>query len=158
MSRAKSDYNPFLQDDDASFGLWRLLYHTAFVINRSRQKELAQYGVTPEQAHVLDILYQSRGTATIQDIVNITMRQHHSISTLISRMAAQGLAKKVRSPTDARQYNVVITEKGERLFRTITRQSITDIFSCLSEPDRQALDDRLKKLLKKAYQAVEKEY
>lgn len=158
MSRANSDFNPFLRDDDVSFGLWRLLYHTAFVINRSRQKELAQYGVTPEQAHVLDILYQSRGMATIRDIVNITMRQHHSISTLVSRMAAQGLLKKVRSPADARQYNVLITEKGKKLFRTITRRSITDIFSCLSERDRQALDDRLKKLVKKAYQAVEKEY
>jgi len=158
MSRANSDFNPFLRDDDVSFGLWRLLYHTAFVINRSRQKELAQYGVTPEQAHVLDILYQSRGMATIRDIVNITMRQHHSISTLVGRMATQGLLKKVRSPADARQYNVVITEKGKKLFRTITRRSITDIFSCLSDSDRQALDNRLKKLMEKAYQAIEKEY
>ena len=158
MSRANSDFNPFLRDDDVSFGLWRLLYHTAFVINRSRQKELAQYGVTPEQAHVLDILYQSQGMATIRDIVNITMRQHHSISTLVGRMATQGLLKKVRSPADARQYNVVITEKGKKLFRTITRRSITDIFSCLSDSDRQALDNRLKKLMEKAYQAIEKEY
>ena len=158
MSKANSDYNPFLRDDDVSFQLWRLLYHTAFLINRSRQKELAQYGVTPEQAHVLDILYQSRGTAKIRDIVKITMRQHHSISTLINRMAAQGLVKKVRSSTDARQYNVTITEKGKVLFRTITRHSITDIFSCLSGRDRQGLDTGLKRLMAKAYQALEKEY
>ena len=158
MGKTNSDYNPFLRDDDVSFQMWRLLYHTAFVINRSRQKELAQYGVTPEQAHVLDILYQNRGTAKIRDIVNITMRQHHSISTLISRMAVQGLVKKVRSSSDARQYNVTITEKGRALFRTITRHSITEIFSCLSERDRQGLDNGLKKLMVKAYKALEKEY
>jgi len=158
MGKTNSNYNPFLQDNDVSFQLWRLLYHTAFVINRSRQKELAQYGVTPEQAHVLDILYQSRSTAKIRDIVKITMHQHHSISTLVNRMAVQGLVQKVRSPNDARQYNVTITEKGKALFRTITRQSITDIFSCLSQRDSKALDNGLKKLMAKAYKALEKEY
>jgi DNA-binding MarR family transcriptional regulator len=154
MGKANSGYNPYVQNDDVSFRLWRFLYHTAFVINRSRQKELAQYGVTPEQAHVLDILHQSRGKVTIQDIVNITMRQHHSISTLVGRMVMQGLVKKVRSPADARQYNVNITEKGKALFRTITRDSITDIFSCLSKRDMQGLDNGLKKLMTKAYQAL----
>jgi DNA-binding MarR family transcriptional regulator len=158
MGKSNSGRPLLLRDNEISFQLWRLLYHTAFVINRSRQKELAQYGVTPEQAHVLDILYQSNGTARIRDIVKITMRQHHSISTLVNRMALQGLVKKVRSTSDARRYNVIITEKGRALFRTITRYSITDIFSCLSERDGKELDSGLKKLMAKAYKALENEY
>ena len=81
-------------DKDTDFRLWRLLDHTRFVISRSREKELARFGMTPEQAHVLDILHQSGGKATIQEIVNITMRQHHSISTLVGRRAKQGPVKK----------------------------------------------------------------
>ncbi|OGN94883.1 MAG: hypothetical protein A2Y89_01030 [Chloroflexi bacterium RBG_13_51_18] len=157
MGRANPGFNPYVHDDDVDFNLWRFLNHTAFMINRSRQKELAQYGVTPEQAQVLDILHQGRGMATISDIVNITLRQHHSISTLVSRMAMQGLVKKVRNASDARRYNVTITEKGRALFRAITRDSITEIFSCLSERDRQELDKGLKKLMEKAYRALIKQ-
>ena len=157
MDRANPGFNPYVQDDDVDFTLWRFLNHTAFMINRSRQKELAQYGVTPEQAQVLDILHQGRGMATISDIVNITLRQHHSISTLVSRMAMQGLVKKVRNASDARRYNVTITERGRALFRAITRDSITEIFSCLSERDRQELDKGLKKLMEKAYRALIKQ-
>ena len=157
MGRANPGFNPYVHDDDVDFNLWRFLNHTAFMINRSRQKELAQYGVTPEQAQVLDILHQGRGMATISDIVNITLRQHHSISTLVSRMAMQGLVKKVRNASDARRYNVTITEKGRALFRAITRDSITEIFSCLSERDRQGLDKGLKKLMEKAYRALIKQ-
>lgn len=143
------------QDD---FQLWRLLDHTRFVIARSREKELARYGLTPEQYHVLDILHHSGGTITIQEIVNITMRQHHSISTLINRMVKQGLVKKIRSQSDGRQYNVIIKEMGELLFLKTTRDSITDIFSSLSESDREELGRELNKLMVKAYQVLGKEY
>jgi DNA-binding MarR family transcriptional regulator len=155
MDKAKPGVNLFVQDDDTYFALWRFLNHTAFIINRSRQKELARFGLTLEQAYVLDILHQSRGSATIQDIVNITLRRHHSISTLVGRMAAQGLVKKVRSASDARKYKVTITPKGRALFRTMTRDSIKKIFSCLSVGERQGLDKGLKKLMFKAFQALE---
>ncbi len=151
-------YNQRRQNNDINFQLWRLLDHTRFVIARSRKKELSQYGLTPEQAHVLDILNRSGGMVIIQEIVNITMRQHHSISTLVNRMAKQGLVNRIRSVSDARQYNVIITEKGQALFRTTTRNSITDIFSGLSEGDKKGLDKGLKRLLAKAYQVLGKKY
>jgi DNA-binding MarR family transcriptional regulator len=144
--------------EDIEFQLWRLLEHTRFVIARSREKELAQYGLTLEQSHVLDILHHCGGMSTIREIVNITMRQHHSISTLVNRMVKQGLVKKIRSKSDARQYNVVITETGELLFRKTTRNSITDIFAALSESDRKGLGKGLSKLMVKAYQVLGKEY
>ncbi len=158
MSRVKPGTDFFVGDDDTDLALWRFLNHTAFVINRSRRKELARYGLTLEQAYVLDILHHNRGSATIQDIVKITLRRHHSISTLVNRMAAQGLVKKVRSASDARKYNVTITAKGRTLFRTMTRDSIKDIFSCLSAGEKEGLDKGLKKLLFKAFQALDKKY
>lgn len=144
--------------EDMEFQLWRLLDHTRFVIARSREKELARYGLTLEQSHVLDILHHSGGVSTIQEIVNITMRQHHSISTLINRMVKQGLVKKIRSKSDARQYNVVITEMGEALFRKTTRNSIINIFAVLSQSNRKGLGKGLSKLMVKAYQVLGKDY
>ena len=145
-------------EDDVNFKIWRLLDHTRFVIARSREKELARYGLTLEQSHVLYILHHNGGVSTIQEIVNITMRQHHSISTLINRMAKQGLVKKIRSKSDARRYNVIITEMGEELFRMTPRDSITDIFSIISGSDRKGLGRGLSKLMVKSYKVLGKEY
>jgi DNA-binding MarR family transcriptional regulator len=157
MKKMSDNSQPEASNSDAAaFKLWRLLNHTVFLIIRSREKELAQYGVNLGQAYVLDILHTKHGSATIQDIVAITLLQHHSISTTLNRMALQGLIKKTKRTSDARQYNVIITPKGEALFNKITRNSITDIFSSLSERDQKGLYIKLKKLVVKAYKVLGK--
>jgi DNA-binding MarR family transcriptional regulator len=147
-----------LSSADRDFGLWRLLDHTRFMISRLREKELDKFGITPETTHILDILSHNSGSRTMNELVEITVRRHHSISTQVVRMVKQGLVKKIKSKNDLREYNIVITEKGEQLFQKITRDSITAVFSCLSEEDKKALDTRLKILLLQAYDLNGKEY
>ncbi|MCR4393211.1 MAG: MarR family transcriptional regulator [Dehalococcoidales bacterium] len=143
---------------DLDFVLWRVLDHTRFMISRLREKELDQFGITPEMSYILDILTQRGGTTTINEIAEITMRKHHSISTQIARMAKQGLVKKIKNHKDLRGYDIVITEKGQDLFKRITRDSIREVFSCLSIEDKKALDIRLKALLMHAYHLSKKEF
>jgi len=143
---------------DADFVLWRVLDHTRFMISRLREKELDQLGITPEMAHILDILCQGGGSATMNEIVQITVRRHHSISTQIARMAKQGLVKKIKSRTDQRGYKITITPKGRELFSRIPRVSIQEAFSCLSEEDKKGLRVRLNSLLIHAYQLNGKEF
>src|SRR3989338_6337152 len=102
---------------DEDFRLWRFLDHTRYVISRLRELELAQYGLTPEQAYVLDILNAKGGSTTIGDIVDMTLRQHHTISTLIARMAKRGLVEKRPNPQHNRTYDIVMTQSGMALFR-----------------------------------------
>jgi MarR family transcriptional regulator, 2-MHQ and catechol-resistance regulon repressor len=147
-----------LSSTDRDFGLWRLLDHTRFMISRLREKELDQFGITPETAHILDILSHNSGSRTMNELVEITVRRHHSISTQIIRMVKMGLVKKIKSKNDLREYKVVITEKGDALFRRITRDSIAAAFSCLSEEDKKDLDTRLKSLLLQAYDLNGREY
>ena len=89
---------------DTDFSLWRMLDHARFIMARSREMELAKYDLTPEQSHVLDILRESDGSTTINQLVDITQRQHHSISTLIDRMTRQGLVSKQKAGLDKRKY------------------------------------------------------
>ena len=124
---------------DEEFQLWRLLDHTRFMIARSREMELAQFGLTPEQAYILDILHQNDGSTTINEIVNSTLRQHHSISTQINRMAKQGLVNKIQNTDDRRKYKILLTEKGLELFKEVTRDSIKQTFSYLSDEDKMEL-------------------
>ena len=136
---------------DREFQLWRLLDHAGFMIGRAREKELSQFGLTPEQAHVLDILVNNGGAVTINDIVKITQRQHHSISTLVARMGRQGLITKEKNAEDLRKWDVFITPRGEELFRELTRDSLTRIMAVLTAKEHNNLRDGLFKLLQRAY-------
>jgi len=136
-----------------AFGLWRLLDHTRYMIFRFREKELESYGVTPIQAYVLDITINNGGTVSINDIVSLTQRRHHTISTLIARMERHGLLVRTRDPKDARRWYVSITEKGREQFARISRDSITQIFSVLNTEDLAGLEKVLNKLIVAAYEA-----
>ncbi len=139
---------------DPDFSLWRILDHTRFLIARSREVELARYGLTPEQSFVLDILNESDGCTTINKLVEITQRQHHSISTLIDRMNRQGLVRKTKGGGDKRKYEVEITEKGQELLNRMTRDSVRTIFSCLSDSDKTVLRSCLTLLMAEAYRVL----
>ncbi len=142
---------------DNNFSLWRILDHTRFMIARSREMELAKYDLTPEQSHILDIINESNGLTTINQLVKITQRQHHSISTLIDRMTKQGLVNKRKAGTDKRKYEVFITEKGREMISKMTRESINRIFSNLSPEEKNKLRSGLAKLTVEAYRLIHRE-
>jgi DNA-binding MarR family transcriptional regulator len=138
-------------NQDENYSLWRLLDHTHFMISRLREKELHEFGLTPEQAHILDILAQSNGTSTINNIIEITQRKHHSVSTQIERMSRQGLIERKRKSADLRQYEVSITARGQALLDRVTRDSFEKTFSCLQRDSKKELRKHLECLLERAY-------
>jgi DNA-binding MarR family transcriptional regulator len=84
------------------------------------------------------------------------MRQHHSISTQINRMTKQGLVSKRKNPDDKRKYDIVLIEKGQILFKEVTRDSIKMTFSCLSDEDKKELDSHLLRLMERVYSLLTK--
>ncbi|MDP6632315.1 MAG: MarR family transcriptional regulator [Dehalococcoidales bacterium] len=131
---------------DDGFNLWRSLNHTTYLIFRLRKRELAQYGLTPEQTYILDILNLNSGTTTINAIAEKTARQHHSISTQLERMDKRRLVKRIRSLDDQRKYEIVITGEGLKLFRRVSRESVRMVLSALSEGEKRELHSSLRKL------------
>jgi DNA-binding MarR family transcriptional regulator len=143
----QQDNNAQSTTAEEDISLWRFLDHTRYVISRSRELELAQFGLSPEQVYVLDILSVRGGSTTIGDIVDMTSRQHHTISTLVARMAKRGLVARKRSVKDRRSYDIVLTKNGNELFQKVTRHSIEMVFSTLTREEKQALNSILKQLL-----------
>jgi DNA-binding MarR family transcriptional regulator len=139
---------------DVDFALWRFLDQTRYMIFRQREKELLGLDVTPEQAHVLDILQVSHGVTTINEIVRLTQRKHNSISTLIDRMSKQGLVTKMRIKQDKRAFKIVLTDKGSQVFYKIPKESVKKAFSCLSDNEKGQLRSYLDRLLAHAYDSV----
>ncbi len=148
------DYSPA----DEDFKLWRFLDHTRYVISRVRELELAKFGLTPEQSYVLDLLNDRGGSTTMNDIMDMTLRQHHTISTLVDRMVKHGMIEKKRSATDKRKYTIVLTRNGRELFQKVTRESTVMAFSTLSKEEKRVLSAFLKRLMAKAYELNGKQF
>ena len=117
--------------------LWCLLVRTWFAILRLRQMELARFGLTVEQASILSVL-RRHGWATAKNLEDITMRQQHSISALISRMTKSGLVRKEKRPAEKR-YRIYVTTQGKDLFNRLTVESIKAVLSSLTAEDKKRL-------------------
>ncbi len=72
---------------DIDHDLWILLAHTRYAVYRSREKELQRYGVSPEQVGILFIVQALGNRATPSEISRYVLRQPHTVSALIDRMA-----------------------------------------------------------------------
>jgi DNA-binding MarR family transcriptional regulator len=136
-------------DYNNSFDIWVLLDRTHFAVARSRLLELAQYHLTKEQAQILHEILLFGGSASMTQIASFTMRQHHSVSTLVNRMVKAGLVKKIKAPNN-RGFKVTITKKGHDRYQQVTRKSIEMIFSSLSTADKRKLAVSLNQVQNKA--------
>jgi DNA-binding MarR family transcriptional regulator len=124
---------------------WTLLDRTRFVVARLRELELAQFGLTIEQSAILKMLRAAEGEASTRLLEEITMRQHHSISTLINRMRAMGLVTKARKKGDKR-YTILITDEGKKLLRELTNISVELSFSSLKTDEKEKLKVLLRRV------------
>ena len=143
----KSKKNESLIKSD--FDLWVLLEQTRFAICRAKELELAKINLTVIQASVLYTLRVKGGEATQKEIAEFTMRQHHSVSTLINRMIKSGLLKKVKYSGD-KGTRIAMTEKGQELYNGITDVAIAMVFSTLAKEEKIKLAENLTILRAKA--------
>jgi DNA-binding MarR family transcriptional regulator len=131
------------------FELWKLLDHTHSALSRSRELELAQYGLTPEQAGVLRTLLEKGGSTTNAEIADVMIRQYNSITTLVNRMENSGLVKKEKSAKN-RKFTVSITPKGRQISERVTTNSVNLAFSGLSLKEKQKLTSYLENVVEKS--------
>jgi DNA-binding MarR family transcriptional regulator len=141
----------------SDFELWVLLEQTRFAICRAKELELAKINLTISQASVLYTLRVNGGEATQKEIAEFTMRQHHSVSTLINRMIQRGLLKKVKYSGD-KGTRITMTEKGQELYNGITDVAIAMVFSTLKKEDKTKLAENLSVLRSKARSMLGMDY
>jgi DNA-binding MarR family transcriptional regulator len=132
---------------DEDHDLWMLLTHTRYAIYRSREKELQRYGVSPEQVGVIFIVQALNNKATPSEIARLILRQPHTVSALIERMAEKGFVKKVHDLDRKNLVRVSLTEKGQKVYEHSTKRGpIHRIMSTLTDGERTQLRHLLEKL------------
>ncbi len=133
----------------SNFRLWSYLNTTRFTISRLRELELARFGVTVEQSSILKVLVDRGAPLRVIDLENATLRQRHSISTLINRMTGSNLVSTKRMP-GKKSYQISISDSGRNLFSKFTTVAVDVTFGALSETEKQELAACLHSLYAKA--------
>ncbi len=122
----------------SDYMLWSRLDSTRFAISRLRELELAPLDLSVEQASVLRILMNGVGSLTFKDIEDASLRQHHSVSTLVNRMTKTGLVRMKTEPGRKRN-RIFITSKGKNLLAGIKTMAIDMVFTSLPSSEKRGL-------------------
>ena len=131
------------------YAIWGKITEVYDLICKARSAELRKLGLTAEQSKILRVLMVENGTSTINQISDITLKRHNTISLIVKRMEKAGLVKREKS-LSSNQYKISITDKGKRLFETMPLNSIDMIFTTLSPDEKMVFVSILDKLDNKA--------
>jgi DNA-binding MarR family transcriptional regulator len=145
----------FYSAEDEDQDLWFLLTHTRYAIFRAREKELQRYGVSPEQVSLLFVVQALGNKATPAALSRHILRQPHTVSALVDRMARRGLVKKVKDLDRKNLVRVVITEKGQKTYELSTKRGpIHRIMGSLDAKEKKEFRIYLERLLSKARKEI----
>jgi len=127
-------------DETKYFYIWTLIRDICHLLEKSRDRELRQYGLTVMQATVLHMIDMLGGEATPVVLARVMFRETPTISSLLGRMEAQGLILKVRQGRRGGLIRLALTDEGQRaLTDTLGRQSIRRVMSGLAPEDCRKL-------------------
>jgi DNA-binding MarR family transcriptional regulator len=126
-----------ITDDEV---LWENIFITSITLQRARELELAQVGLTMAQAGVLYQLKIAKEPMTPMKISRRMHKQPHTISALVTRMEADGLLKTAKDLERKNWVRVSLTKKGQEAFnRQITQKLTRNVTSCLSKKEKDAI-------------------
>ena len=129
---------------------WERLVVTYTILERARELELGQAGLSLPQAAVIYFLKTVEGPLTPSKLSRLIYKEPHTLSGLLSRMEAQGLVKKTKDLKRKNLVRVSLTKKGEESFkRQVNVRTVRNVTSCLSSKELASLNELLDKLYAK---------
>jgi DNA-binding MarR family transcriptional regulator len=129
--------------------------HSDESITKCEEEEFSKIGVLPQQFHILRAIKYIPGVVTPSIVANWVDRNPNSITLIINRMEKDGLVKRKRDLTDRRALRLIITPKGEELYKrtlkTALRELPKTILSTLSESELSTLIILLNKVREQTF-------
>lgn len=125
-----------------------LLYTHSYLVT-SQNGLLKPYDLSPEQYNVLRILRGQNGVpTTVSSIQERMLNKMSNASRLVDKLKSKDLVKREECPSDRRQVDILITEKGLQLLEILENQvdQSHKNFLHLNEEEVIQLNDLLDKL------------
>lgn len=108
---------------DLNNRLFFRLLQVANVMHNAATQAVEALGVTSQQWSVLGSLarFEESGGASVNHLSAHLRISRQNLSNILQRLERVGLTERVPVPSDLRQRNVVMTEKGKELWRALQR-------------------------------------
>ena len=133
---------------EANFTLWLLLNKVSHSIVVVRERELRKFHIPARQLLVLHTIQALGPNATLSEVSKKVDREIHVISRQATKMAKDGLLKKIKDTPKSNLLRFELTDKGSQMAKLSSHsESINVIFSTLSAEERQNMESALKILL-----------
>lgn len=144
-------------EEEISQKKFRNEYHKAAVniiytfnwLTAFHQDSLKKHGITMQQYNILRILRgQHPRPATVKLIRERMLDKMSDASRLVEKLRVKGLVERTLCPTDRRQVDVSITQKGLDLLEHTDKENdkFDQFMSNLSESETKTLNELLDKL------------
>ena len=115
------------------------------------------YTVMPIAYAVVHCIQNLGGVATPSEICRLLSRKHNSVSQLLTRMEKAGLITKTRDPEKKNMVRVRLTEKGLEVYnKTRASETAYEMFSVLSDEERQQFEEYVERISDKAFELLGK--
>jgi DNA-binding MarR family transcriptional regulator len=125
-----------------------LLFTHSYLVT-AQNSLLKPHDLSPEQYNVLRILRGQNGVpTTVSSIQDRMLNKMSNASRLVDKLKSKDLVKRDECPSDRRQVDILITEKGLRLLELLENQVEESHKSTLHLTENEAiqLNDLLDKL------------
>ena len=108
--------------DSYNKAIVNLLYTQSYIV--TRQSSLFKpFGISPEQYNVLRILKGQKGKPiTVSSIQERMLNKMSNASRLVEKLKQKGMILREECPTDRRQVDILITEKGMDVLNQLHNQ------------------------------------
>lgn len=121
-------------DETKRLYVWTLVRDVCHLMEKARDRELRQYGLTVMQATVLQMINMLGKEASPSALARVMFREAPTVSSMLNRMEKQRLIKKVREGRRNGLIRLVLTQEGKKaLADAQTRESIKRIMSQSSD-------------------------
>jgi len=128
-----------------TYQLWNNISETTDLLSRYSTEYFSGFNISFEQYLILMIIkYYRFATQTDINLSSTAIqanRNINSVSEIVDRMVKNGFVQKLRDLPDRRSFRLVITEKGEQIFKICAQSSLVDIedlFSIFSKEEKEA--------------------
>lgn len=130
--------------------LWiRLLRVTRLTEAQLREFLRVEHGSTLPRFDVMAALHRADDDLTMTELSRRLLVSNGNTTTVVDRLELDGLVKRTPSAADRRVVRVALTEVGRRHFERLAADHeahVDSLFSGMSAPDLDALDELLQRL------------
>lgn len=118
------------------------------ILEKTVKKDVQQYGLNISEFAVMELLYH-KGAQPINRIQERILIANSSTTYVLDKLQEKGYLIRERDEQDKRSMKAVLTPEGETLIKNIFpahSETITEIFSCLSDEELAAFRETMKKI------------